>query len=93
MVLKIFFSQDEIKQFFEANGFLVVQGTFGKWGKALHNQDEWNDYQADAVLIGNRYVEASKLFEGVAERRLKSLVAPTSKEIKNTVESIFKTLL
>lgn len=93
MVLQIFFTPDEIKQFFEDNGFEVIQGTFGKWGKVYHNRDEWNEYTADAVRIDGKYIEATKLFEKVAEYRLKRMIAPTSAEIKRTVKSTFKKIL
>jgi hypothetical protein len=93
MVLKIFFTPDEIKQFFENNGFEVIDGTFGKWGPAYHNRDEWNEYTADAVRIGGKYVEASKLFEKVAEIRLKQLIAPISGDVKTAVETAFNQLI
>jgi hypothetical protein len=93
MVLQLFFSPAEIKQFFENNGFEVIQGTFGKWGQAYHNRDEWNEYTADAVCIDGRYIEATKLFEKVAEIRLKQLIAPVSGDVKNTIETAFHQLL
>lgn len=93
MILKLFFTPDEIKQFFENNGFEVIQGTFGKWGPAYHNRDEWNEYTADAVQIDGKYIEASKLFEKVSEIRLKQLIAPVSDDIKNAVETAFNKLL
>jgi hypothetical protein len=93
MVLKLFFTPDEIKQFFENNGFEVIQGTFGKWGPAYHNRDEWNEYTDDAVRIDGKYIEASKLFEKVAEYRLKRMIAPESLEVKRTIERAFKKLL
>jgi hypothetical protein len=93
MVLQIFFSPAEIKQFFENNGFEVIQGTFGKWGPAYHNRDEWNEYTADAVHIDGKYIEATKLFGKVSEIRLKQIIAPISDDIKNTVETAFNQLL
>lgn len=93
MVLQIFFTPDEIKQFFENNGFEVIQGTFGEWGPAYHNRDQWNEYTADAVRIDGKYIEATILFEKVSEIRLKKIIAPVSDDIKNTVETAFYQLL
>lgn len=93
MVLQIFFTPEEIKRFFEDSGFEVIQGTFGKWGRAYHNRDEWNEYTADAVQIDGKYIEASKLFEKVAEIRLKQIIAPVSDDIKNAVKTAFNQLL
>lgn len=93
MVLQLFFSTEEIKRFFEDNGFEVIQGTFGKWGKVYHNRDEWNEYSADAVRIDGKYVEATKLFEKVAEIRLKKLIAPVSDTAVNDIATAFIQLL
>lgn len=92
MVLQIFFSQTEIREFFERNGFEVAEKTFGNWGKICHNRDEWNDYLADAVLFGDTYVEASELFKNVAEKQLKAIMMPTSEDVKSIVNTVKKQL-
>lgn len=93
MIVKVHFSQAEIKQFFENNGFEVIQGEFGKFVPAYHNRDEWNGYTADAVRNDGKYIEASKLFERVSEYRLKQLIAPVLPDVKNDIETCFNQLL
>jgi hypothetical protein len=92
MVLKIFFSPDEIQQFFAANGFKVELRDFGHYRPAYHNRDEWVETPENAVIINGRHVKASELFEKVAEQRLKRMIAPENLETKRIIEKTFKAL-
>ena len=93
MVLKVFFSAEEIKQFFTENGYTVIETTFGRWDKAYHNRSEYVDYIADAVVINNKFIEASKLFEKISEYRIKRMITPANIEMKRLIETTFKHLL
>lgn len=92
MTVNIFFSAEEIRSFFERNGFQVIESTFGRFAPAYHGKSEWTDYIADAVIIGSRQVEASKLFEKVSQTRLKRLITPHNEGMKSLIESEFKNL-
>jgi hypothetical protein len=90
MIVNLFFSTDEIRRFFERNGFEVVSGTFGRGDSAHHNRSAWHEYAADAVVINGKQAEASKLFEKVTEARLKRLVAPHNEGMKTLIEQTFQ---
>ncbi|WP_340112647.1 hypothetical protein [Maribellus mangrovi] len=94
MIVQVHFSGTEINQFFESNGFEIVDGEFGRWEKAYHNRDEWNGYTADAVQIDNRYVKATDLFAAVSEHRLKQLITGiTPDDVQTSVKTCFNQLL
>lgn len=78
MVIKLYFTPEEIRRFFMSNGYNVVTADFGNWCPSYHNQSEWMKYTADGIIANDRVYEASKLFESVIESNLKRLVAPTS---------------
>ncbi|WP_346856549.1 hypothetical protein [uncultured Draconibacterium sp.] len=93
MVLKIHFSPDEISAFFRSNGFAVENRKFGKWVPVYHNKSDWVETHEPAVVVRGEHVKASVLFEKVVEYRLKRIIAPTSVEIKGSIEKSFKTCL
>ncbi|RKE02336.1 hypothetical protein [Marinifilum flexuosum] len=90
MILKVFFTPDEIKKFFRDNGFQVVTREFGRFEKGYHNRDEWVKVDEDAVVIDGKYVKASELFEKVTEAKIKKMIAPESLETKRVIERTFK---
>lgn len=92
MVLSILFTDDEIKKFFESNGFEVEEREFGTWGKAYHNTEEYQKRMQLAVIIKGKYVEARKLFERIAEKRMKRYLAPVSMEAKRMIDNEFRNM-
>ncbi|MFA5689920.1 MAG: hypothetical protein WC959_12405 [Kiritimatiellales bacterium] len=92
MIVNIYFSREEIRSFFLQNGIQVIESTFGTWRKEYHNQDKWVEYPADAVIINDRQVEASKLFEKVSAARLKQLIAPRGEHMKKLIQREFKNM-
>lgn len=90
MILKVFFTPDEIKKFFRDNGFTVVTRQFGRFENRYHNREEWVQYDEDAVEINGKYVKASELFEKVTEAKVKKMIAPESLESKRIIERTFK---
>lgn len=93
MVVKLFFTPAEIRQFFADNGFKVVPHTFGRWENRPHNDCKWVEYTDDAVEIGGSHVKADMLFERMAEYRLKRVCTPVNTETKRAIENTFKTIL
>jgi len=93
MVLKIFFTPEEISSFFRENGYKVEQRTFGRWDKRSHGDMKWVEYTDDAVVISNQQVKASDLFQLMAEFRLKRVCTPVNNETKRAIENTFKTML
>lgn len=93
MIVKLFFTPEEIAAFFRENGFKVEQRTFGRWENRGHNDMKWVEFTDDAVIIGERQVKASNLFERIAEYRLKRVCTPVNVETKRAIENTFKTIL
>ncbi len=93
MILKIFFTPQEIARFFRENGYVVEPHTFGRWENRYHDESKWVEYTDDAVVIGNNKVKASDLFERMAEYRLKRVCTPVNTETKRAIENTFKTIL
>lgn len=93
MVLQIYFSDDEIKSFFEGNGFRVEEREAGEWVPAYHNRSEYVTKMRHFVFLQNRQIEARKLFERIAEKRMRRYIAPVSLESKRMIETEFKNLL
>lgn len=85
MLMQVFFTPDEIRKFFTENGYQVVTADFGKWVPSYHNKSEWVTCPADAVIIGDNKIEASKLFEKVIEHRMKRMIAPVSIEMQRVI--------
>ncbi len=93
MVLKIFFTPNEIRKFFEDNGYKVEIREFGMFSATYHNRSEWVETTDDAVVINGRHVRASTLFEKVVEYRLKRMIAPKNLKIKRAIEKTFKNMV
>ncbi len=90
MLLKIHFNDDEITRFFEENGFKVVDFTTGHFRSAYHNRSEWVETTVPGVVVNGRTYEASRIFEQVAEQRVKRMVAPANLETKRAIEKAIK---
>ncbi len=90
MVLKVMFSEEEITKFFVDNGYSVVPHTRGYWGKGVHGRDEYYEKDIPGIVINNRVVDAEKVFENIAEYRLKKMVAPVNLETKRMIERLGK---
>jgi len=88
--LQILFTDDEVKLFFEANGYEVEEREFGEWKPAYHNKQTWVMLPKPAVVINGKHVEARKLFDRIVEIRLKRYLTPTSLECKRQIENEFK---
>jgi hypothetical protein len=93
MIIKLLFTQQEVRDFFTANGFAVVPHTFGRWERRHHNRDEWVEFTDDAIEIGGQFVKAETLFERIAEFRLKRVCTPVNTETKRAIENTFKNIL
>lgn len=74
MILSIHFTDAEIRNYLVAKGFALVKHTFGRWRPAYHNSQEWHEYEADAVVIDGKPIEASGLFENIITASLKQLL-------------------
>lgn len=86
MVLKVHFNDDEIRRFFELNGFKIVDHKVGRFVPTYHNRDEWEEFTVPGVVVDGRTYEASKVFEQVAEMRVKQMVAPANLETRRNIE-------
>lgn len=93
MIVKLHFTAAEIRRFFEENGYKVETKCFGRWENRYHNQMEWVEFNDDAVVIDNQHVKADKLFEQMAEYRLKRVCTPVNTETKRAIENTFKAIL
>ena len=93
MVLQIYFSDGDIKSFFEGNGFTVEEREAGEWVKAYHNREEYVSKMRLFVLVNNRQIEARNLFERITEKRMRRFLVPVSLESKRMIEYELKTLL
>jgi hypothetical protein len=76
MVLQIFFSPAEIRQFFTENGYTVKEQECGRWETRHGSEQRWVTFTTDVVVVENRTVRADKLFERIAEHKLKALITP-----------------
>lgn len=92
MVLQIYFSDDEIRAFFEGNGFDVKEKESGEWIGAVDKRNYVNKMQL-FVSNGSRVIEARKLFERITEKRMRRYLTPISLESKRIIESEIKNLL
>jgi hypothetical protein len=93
MVLQIYFSDDEIKAFFEDNGFNVEEREAGEWLPAYHNKSEYVTKMRLFVIIDKKQIEARKLFERITEKRMRRYLVPVSLESKRMIETEFKNSL
>ena len=72
ILLQISFTDEEIRKFFEENGFRIEDRETGHWRRQTHNSDKWVTYNAPMLIMPNgRAVMASKVFNLVAEMRIK----------------------
>lgn len=93
MVLQIYITDDEMKSFFEANGFEVTEREFQRWEKVTHSRHEMVSRMQLAVIWNGKPVEARGLLERLSAKRLKRYLMPQSLEAKRSIETELKTLL
>jgi len=93
MILKVFFTPDEIRAFFTSNGFEVRESEVGRWDKQTHGRDRYMTWMEDHVVIGSHQVKASDLFERLAEYRLKHMLTPSNNETRKAIETQFNHIL
>lgn len=93
MILNIFFSPDEIREFFENNGFEVRQEETGRWEKQSHGSDKYTTWMEEHVVIDGAMVRASLLFDRIAENRIKHMITPASNEARKEIETQFNHIL
>lgn len=91
MVLQIFFTEDEIRKFFESNGFSCEMRDFGQWSRTTHRHDEWVEVSRLAVVLEDgRHTLASRLFEQVTTAQMKRQICPANTEVKQLIEVTYK---
>ena len=91
MILQIQMSEDEIRKFFEQNGYKCEMRDFGEWRKATHRDMDWVEISRLAVVFPNgKYTLASKLFEQVITNRMKRQLAPVNLETQRLIETVYK---
>lgn len=93
MTLNVFISPTEIRDFFQKNGFTVIESDFGSWENSYHNKTEWITRTRDAVVIGDKQIRADLLFNRISEYRIKQILTPQNKEAKMQIEIAFKQCL
>lgn len=91
MILQIFFTEDEIRKFFEQNGYKCEMREFGEWRKTTHRDLDWVTIDRLAVIFPNgKHTLASKLFEQVTTARMKRQIAPANLETQRLIETVYK---
>lgn len=91
MVLQIYFTDDEIRRFFEANGFTCEVRNFGQWEPTTHGHGEFVQVPRMALIFPNgKYVRADTLFEQVITARMKRQLTPNNLETQRLIETVFK---
>jgi hypothetical protein len=91
IILKVIFTEDEIRQFFEGNGYKCEMRDFPEWRTTTHNHGEFVYIQRLAVVFPNgKHTMASKLFEQVTESRMKRQIAPINLELQRLIEATYK---
>jgi hypothetical protein len=93
MQLHIFFSPKEIAVFLRSHGYQIEPRTFGRWESRYHNESKWVEYTDDAVVIGNKEVKASDLFQLMVEYNLKRVCTTVNAETKTAIEIALKNIL
>jgi hypothetical protein len=92
MIIKVFFSPTEIRDFFQANGFQVLEMEFGRWDKSTHFSTKYITWMEDAVIIGEKTAKAAELFELLSEMRLKQMMTPTGNGTREMIYTAFNQL-
>lgn len=93
ILLQITFTDEEIRKFFEDNGYKVEDRETGHWRRQAHNSDKWITYTAPMlVLPDGRALLASKVFNIVAELRLKRNITLNNPGTQNLIEKALKSL-
>lgn len=93
MVLQIFFTEDEIRTFFESNGFKCEMRDFGHWAKTTHRDSDWIEYPRLAVVFEDgKHVLASRLFEQVTTCQMKRQICPSNPETRQLIETTYNNL-
>jgi len=91
MILQIYMTEDEIRKFFEQNGYKCEMRDFGQWSKTTHRDMEWVEIARLAVIFPNgKHTLASKLFEQVVTARMKRQLAPVNLETQRLIETVYK---
>lgn len=93
MELKLFFSPDDIRKFFEGNGFEIKPAEVGRWEKQSHGRDKFITWMEDHVVIDGTYVRASDIFQQVVESRMHGILIPVNVTSKNIIETVFYRIL
>lgn len=94
MILQVYFTDDEIRHFFESNGYKCETRDYGEWRHTTHRDMDWVEIPRLAVVFQNgKHTRADKLFEKVATSRMKKQMAPTSLEMQRLIETVYKTNL
>gem|GEM_PF-6999768 len=91
MILQIFFTPDEIRRFFEENGFKVESRGFTEFRPAYHNRTECVEIDHEVVVFpSGKFIRADKLFEALAEYSLKRQIIQNNLETKRLIKLTFK---
>lgn len=91
MIIQILFTDDEIREFFEKNGYKCEMRDFGHWRASYHNKTDWVVVERLAVVFPNgKHTQADKLFESVITNRMKRQMTPVNLETQRLIETVYK---
>lgn len=88
MQIKVHINDDEVKAFFEANGYECKVVESGYWSKEHHNRCEWIECDKLVVIVHEQQVSAHDLIQATIKQRLLSAGATA----KNAIKTALKTL-
>lgn len=91
MILKAYFTDEEIESFFRKNGYMIIPHKRGKWQSTYHNKNEYIEIDIPGVVIPernghNRVLDGLNLFERVAEKRIKGLIMGSDKSAADLIK-------
>ena len=93
ILLQISFTDEEIRKFFEENGFRIEERERGHWRRQYHGADKWiSSMEPMLVLPSGDAVTASKVFNLVAEMRIKRNITLNNPGTQSLIEKAIKSL-
>lgn len=86
--LRLTFTEQEIKEYFEQSGYSTGTKTLGEWRRVSHGEDRWVEYDTLVVYLPNgSCMDVRELLQGLISWQFKKMILNNHASVEQYVKT------